>query len=204
MREELISLKAQLRAGAIGVGLVAISICGMTTKFIPAETYALYAQYLSVTLTLVFCIFFYYAFFKRNSKVRDDLFETFGKLPAAGIMLITPMGLFLVLLLALTWGLPSIAHAFVGEEAEESFKVYPPDHAYLNTLASCKGQLTVESNLLFKSHICFVPEAIYNSVSGGDTILIKGKKSLLGFSYYHVGELYFGDMDAKFKLQKGA
>ncbi len=179
MLKSAVSERSQLTFAKILIFFAVIAAYGMATNFIPNDTYALFMQCLTTAITVLFSIYFYPIHFKKKKKARGNS----GNKSRSYTFLLVPAGPFVLLLFSLVWGLPSILHGLLAEDAEESYKVYAPRHAYINTSGSCKGGLAFESKLLIKNRVCRIPRDIYESVSDGDTIIVSGKKSMLGFSY---------------------
>jgi hypothetical protein len=163
----------------------------MYVSYIPAPAYIRLVERTSVGLTAILCTIYFVRGFKARRAIWEDALSSRAQL-AVG-MLLTPFAMYLVLVSSLGWAIPALIHPLIASDTQESFRVYAPRFAYLNTTALCKGALTIQRDAWFNSRLCHVPQAVYEDVSDGDILIVTGSKSVLGF---RSRRRFLGDIEA--------
>ena len=92
--------------------------------------------------------------------------------------------LFLLLLLVppgLAMGVPSLLHLFGSEPAQQEVTITGKQAGY-ESRRGCDGKLYIaEYNHFLNNSVCGIPQDLWAVASKGDTMLLEGERSLLGF-----------------------
>ncbi|KGY14081.1 hypothetical protein NM22_01070 [Vibrio tubiashii] len=166
--------------------LTIFTFIGLLIDFIPAPSYAYYAQ-IVVCIGVTVCVIPVYVEIRRTKVRKKRRVQRKNKHAVVTTrftlqeIFVPPIAVFFMLYFSLIYGLPSVIHFVIAEDkGRMELVAYKPSNSYDFTPARCRGAITVKSPLILPQRVCNVLRTTHDTLKDGDVVTVYGRQSILG------------------------